>query len=261
MTIANLRVLSLNTWKCDGDYSKRLPLMISASKAVKPDIVLLQEDFSTLDLAQHTSRAIARELALNLEFYLARLKPRVFEGRTIKSYSGLAILSKFPIKETSVIPFPKTKGDEDRMAFLAKIKLGSEDLVICNLHLTHLQTSDQPQLHQLKYLLEHLENNFSGETVIIGGDFNSDPKSKAMKWFMSQRDFPIDVESLNACNLDQPTLIQKPERVDYIFTHSNKVHFFDLAEHIVFNQISNDLPLYPSDHAGVILDMKYNFDL
>jgi endonuclease/exonuclease/phosphatase family metal-dependent hydrolase len=40
-----MRIVSLNTWKKEGDYSRRLPLMRDGLAAMAPDVVCLQECF------------------------------------------------------------------------------------------------------------------------------------------------------------------------------------------------------------------------
>ncbi|MEK9722971.1 MAG: hypothetical protein VW405_05730 [Rhodospirillaceae bacterium] len=57
-----ITAVTLNTWKCDSDYVARLPLMASALADTRPDLVLLQGVFATVDGRHDTAMFLAREL-------------------------------------------------------------------------------------------------------------------------------------------------------------------------------------------------------
>jgi endonuclease/exonuclease/phosphatase family metal-dependent hydrolase len=69
-----MRVVTLNTWKNEGDYLRRLPLMRDGLAAMAPDVVCLQECFVAEGF--DTAARLAAELGLDLHPAPARAKPR-----------------------------------------------------------------------------------------------------------------------------------------------------------------------------------------
>ena len=59
-----MRIVTLNTWKNEGDYARRLPLMRDGLAALSPDVVCLQECFVADGF--DTAAFLAAELGLHL---------------------------------------------------------------------------------------------------------------------------------------------------------------------------------------------------
>jgi endonuclease/exonuclease/phosphatase family metal-dependent hydrolase len=77
-----MRIVSLNTWKCDGPYRQRLGLMAEELAALAPDVLLLQEVFATEDGHADTAAFLAQALAMHVIVSPARRKHRLFEGQS-----------------------------------------------------------------------------------------------------------------------------------------------------------------------------------
>lgn len=60
-------VTYLNTWKNDGDYSARIQLMKEQTFFIKPDVLFLQEVFSTENDEFNTAKSIADSFGLNYD--------------------------------------------------------------------------------------------------------------------------------------------------------------------------------------------------
>ena len=71
-----LKVVTFNTWKCDGEYAMRLEAMCEQMKALDADVFALQECFATLDGSTDTARFLAHHLGMHLHTAPARRKPR-----------------------------------------------------------------------------------------------------------------------------------------------------------------------------------------
>jgi endonuclease/exonuclease/phosphatase family metal-dependent hydrolase len=67
-----MRLVSLNTWKAEGDYVRRIDAMAAGLSALSPDVIALQEDLRTADGLTHTALALARALGLQLSWVPAR---------------------------------------------------------------------------------------------------------------------------------------------------------------------------------------------
>lgn len=152
------------------------------------DLLLLTElDYG---MARSGNRFVARELAQKLElnyvfapFYIALQKGSGVEefapGENTKSLHGLAIFSKYPIKNANTVSLPNGKdkmlGKEKRLghlrALIADIEHPNGDFRAATLHLDAHSSRKHRQM-QMRIVLEHLESLPELPTV-IGGDWNT----------------------------------------------------------------------------------------
>jgi len=93
-----LPIVTINTWKCDGDYEDRLALMSDQLKHLKPAIIACQECFKSEETGADTLAFLAGGLGMNYYFLPGRSKKRLFKGKWIESLSGLGVMSKYPIE-------------------------------------------------------------------------------------------------------------------------------------------------------------------
>ena len=123
-----MRIVTLNTWKNEGDYARRLGLMARGLQALGPDVVCLQECFAAQGF--DTACALGKALGLFVAAQPARSKIRPHAGRPTLSTSGLAILSRSSPAAAQRLDLVTPAGD----------------LRLLNLHLTHLRgpATDRP---------------------------------------------------------------------------------------------------------------------
>lgn len=164
-----MRVVTLNTWKGDGAYAARLSAMARGLEDLAPDVVLLQEVLDAPALGLHTGHALGRHLGLNVVNLPLREKKRVVEGRSVDSRSGLAVLSRHPVRATLSIPLPSAPQDGERAALVVEINAPHGPTTVTNLHLTHL---DDPGLRRRQLEAAQRVAKRPG-TALIGGDFNA----------------------------------------------------------------------------------------
>jgi len=158
-----MRVVTLNTWKGDGDYADRLAAMARGLEDLSPDVVLLQEVLDAPSLGLHTGHALGRHLGLNVINLPLREKKRVVEGHRVDSRSGLAV------RATLSIPLPSAPEDGERAALVVEINAPHGPTTVTNLHLTHL---DDPALRRRQLEAAKQVAKRPG-TALIGGDFNA----------------------------------------------------------------------------------------
>jgi endonuclease/exonuclease/phosphatase family metal-dependent hydrolase len=172
---APLRVLTYNVHHCQGtdgkfDYGRIAGII----NELKPDIAALQEiDVGTNRASGVDQAAVLAELTgLNYAF-----------GRAIDFDSGeygLAILSRFEIRDVSNTPLKTQPGSEPRIALTAHIKpdAGPREIVFVDTHLCH--RNEQVRTMQAGQLNEFAD--FKGDVpVVLAGDFNARPASGPMK--------------------------------------------------------------------------------
>jgi endonuclease/exonuclease/phosphatase family metal-dependent hydrolase len=171
-----MRIVTLNTWKNEGDYRRRLGLMCEGLAALSPDVVCLQEAFVAQGL--DTAQTLAAHLGLAVHAAPARLKPRNHESRLVDSTSGLAVLSRWPSISAS-LPLPSDPADGERIAQRLDIRVGDRHLRVLNLHLTHLRDADALRGDQLAHALAWASEGLAGG-LVVAGDLNATAAAVAL---------------------------------------------------------------------------------
>ena len=205
-------VLTLNTWKCDGDYARRLPVLARLLARLAPDVVLLQEVFASADGKWDTGMYLAEQLGFYRVFHPARLKRRVLQGAPTDSYSGLAVLGNTIIREHQTIALPGNAADPKRWAQMLNMEFAGRSVRFVNVHLTHVTGADELRLEQVRTMVEWLHRDGSTTPTVIGGDFNAVPDDAALAWLAGQNLF-----ALRRAAMDRPTVRDAPRCVDHLF--------------------------------------------
>lgn len=171
-----IRLVTINTWKEESPYRRRLELLAAGLAALEPDIVLLQETFNSPDHRFNSTRELAGALGLIAVEAPARCKPRRIEGEVIEASAGLGLLSRFPVTANDRMPLPTDPRDGERMALLTRIETPRGELLIVNTHLTHLRDGAALRRRQLAAIFGHPWLARAGQAVatVLGGDLNTD---------------------------------------------------------------------------------------
>ena len=254
-------LLSLNTWKCEGEYPKRIEAISHLLQNLGPDIVLFQENYSTDD--QHST---ARQVADSVEGYqliesIARCKPRRCNGEEGESCSGLAVLSRFPVTLLDELNLPSDQADGQRIAQFIDLDLGLIKCLLINAHLTHLAGEDELRRVQAETITNHAFHLGYHDNVILGGDFNAMPDSPCIKWLEGTGRFT------NGWSRRQPdsrysTLVDSEADdeagcVDYLFFRAEQTLVMDQCTVVMAEAPA--LPL-PSDHFAVTAEFALTGD-
>src|ERR1700743_746360 len=96
-TVEHIKIITINTWKCDGNYPRRMRILAKQLKDLAPGIIAYQECFYSDEGNADTLKYLADTLNMNSCFLPGRSKKRGFNGRWVESLSGLGILSTYPI--------------------------------------------------------------------------------------------------------------------------------------------------------------------
>ncbi|GAB3221022.1 endonuclease/exonuclease/phosphatase family protein [Spirosoma arcticum] len=254
------RLLTINTWKCDGNYRQRLTLLKSQLSALQPDVIAAQEVFRVN--GADTGRELANALDMHYAFAPARRKVRLFEGQLTDSESGLGILSKVPILKTDMLPLSPHPDDIDRLAQLAWLNVNGISVLIINTHLTHLRGQSELRKQQISTLLGHPALTNPDSTVFLCGDFNAEAHSPEIQFLLNH---PA-VSVRNAYQLghgNQPGYTM-PDRTGNQLNSGRCIDFIFLVTSasqlpVVINEarVVLDVPdkadNYPSDHFGVMI--------
>lgn len=164
-----MRLVTLNTWKGDGAYHRRLIAMAEGLRAENPDIVLLQECLRAPEARLDTAAYLAKTLGMDHVAWHGRRKRRMVEGQGLDCTSGVAVLSRMPILASRIIALPLDPEDGKRAALA--VRIGQVEYV--SLHLTHLADGAVLRRIQLEAILSQIDIGPS----LLGGDFNAEPAS------------------------------------------------------------------------------------
>lgn len=178
-----MRIVTLNTWKNEGPYLRRLDLMARGLAALAPDVVCLQECFA--GEGRDTAAHLAGALGLDRHVRPARAKPRRHKGAVVASTSGLAMLSRLPAVAEGACALVSDPADGERIAQRLDLAAEGLSLRILNLHLTHLPGPDAARLRerQLGAALCWAGEDLAGG-LVVAGDLNAgaaDPALAALK--------------------------------------------------------------------------------
>jgi len=253
-----IRIVTINTWKCDGNYDKRLTLMASQLKALSPGIIACQECFSSAEAGADTLRFLSESLDMQAYFLPGRFRKRLFKGNWVQSFSGLGILSAFPLKELDSFTLPDVPGDEQRKLQLAEILLpGDQKMLFANTHLTHLRNTEMRK-EQAAFVADTISAFDEFKYKIVCGDLNAIPDSVEVKALASRAKA---IDCYTAGNGPEPrySLAEAYNRgilicVDHILAlpYPATYSYPDFVNSsIVLNTKDQENGIYPSDHFGI----------
>ena len=257
--MAAFTLLTLNTWKCDGDYLSRLPLMARGVEELSPDVVFLQESFSAPERGYDTAVYIAERAGYRVAQAKARQKIRSCNGKNVDSSSNLAILTQAPCLSKHIVDLPSDPADGERIALLAEVQSPIGPTILANLHLTHLGGRDDLRRAQMTTMAESLP---VGATALVAGDFNCPSAVIAEPGMRLAAHQVVDATNQRRLRtttlnpLDDPAQRQDGNAIDHvlILTPDNRPSSLRLTEATVVMNFPNPTTgLYPSDHAGVFV--------
>jgi endonuclease/exonuclease/phosphatase family metal-dependent hydrolase len=259
----HLKIVTINTWKCDGDYAKRLPILASQLKALNPAIIACQECFVSDEIQADTLKYLAGELNMNYLFVAGRAKKRLVAGQWVDSQSGLGILSVYPLSDPKQFNLPPVPGDEDRKAQQAVVSLPQGiEILVTNTHLTHLKPVPDTRLKQAGALAAIVSADKTHRYRIVCGDFNATQDSTEIKAFLQWSD-SIDCYTAGQgaeprYSLADAFANNKLICVDHIFAlpYSDREGYPTFVNSsVVLNTLNEASGLYPSDHFGISTTM------
>jgi len=253
-----IKIVTINTWKCDGNYDKRIVLLAEQLKAISPAVIACQECFSSDEANADTLKFLSEALDMQACFLPGRFRKRLFKGNWVNSFSGLGILSSFPLSELENYILPDVPGDEQRKLQLAEIVLpGERKMLLANTHLTHLRNVELRK-EQAGFVADKAFAFDGYKYKIICGDLNAIPGSPEINE-LTLKAKAIDCYTAGSGAEPRYSLAEAFNRglmicVDHIFalpfpSQNNHPDFVNSS--IVLNSKDHEKGIYPSDHFGI----------
>lgn len=258
----SLRIVTLNTWKGEGNYDWRLQLMARELYTLMPDIICLQEVVRSTDMLIDTGDFLADFLNMQMIYAPARFKKRRIGAYHYNCHSGLAVLCSHEITGHWIEPLPVCDQDPERSALHALIEIEDKLFVITNIHLTHIEGEEQLRLEQLLRVLEGFPPSIHPRHWIMCGDFNLTLNEDHISLIEQATGLALyDCYLAGGGLLPGRTLVNAEDhdgtaRIDHILHVSrSKEHPQCSAGRVVLNKPDYE-GCYPSDHFGVCVDLS-----
>lgn len=183
------------------------------------------------DAHGHAAEVIAKELGMNYAY-----APAFVHQKNDLDF-GVAILSKFPLKNVTkiILPHLHFKQKTQRIALGATVHVGGRDLRVYSTHLETLQKSSQ-RIDQMDAIMDDVQKYPEGHYV-IGGDFNTAPfwhRTKLLR-FIKKMGFKDATRGIGVTMKKVLGLIQF--KLDHIFTRGmwilgrGKANYTDASDH------------------------------
>ena len=240
-----ITVISANLWH---DW----PRFRQLHRRVEEFAKLVERENADILLVQEASRTqhwdVARWLAERLG--MAFVYTRANGDLKIGFEEGLAVLSRYPIRDQNLIPLSsKRDGFVHRMALAAEIETPWGSLMAVSAHLAVFGKPNRNQFAYLRQVIAELGTDFP---VVLGGDFNADEISERI-----EVDNLTLIDTYRAVNDDTDAIthilrwpwggVLSKRRLDYIFLNPGGKRIKIASVRHYFDELN---PL--SDHAFVI---------
>ncbi|MDO9444624.1 MAG: endonuclease/exonuclease/phosphatase family protein [Dehalococcoidia bacterium] len=266
MTDGPFRIVTINTGKGDGPYSARLDVLADALAALSPDLVLAQEVFEATSGTASTARRLASSLGMASAFHAVRRKPRDVDGERLDSWSGLATLSRWPLREVRMRALPDDPADGDRAVLLAAVETPRGLVRTANTHFTHLRGRDDLRVLQAREVLADVWWRGDALARVLAGDLNARPghdlhallRSGEAGWrALDAYEAAGDPDTSVTIRHSSATGVVEA-RLDYIYllgTPGTAPAARVRAARVVLDQPVSGV--MPSDHFGVLVDLEW----
>lgn len=244
-----LKVLTINLRGYRANWAIRRARLLRVIEEEQIDVVLLQE---VVDRTWHIDQA--RELARLIDYHVEYHPAQLFVPWPAVS-SGLAILSRYPFVEGSVIELVPRSGfwpngrNQRRILQRAEINLDGLRLAVFN---THLPLSRENRAIACQGIWSEVAIE-KAPFAVVGGDFNALPDEENIRYLRGEQEKDGIVGALtdswiiagSGTGATYPSVTPKA-RIDYLFYMATK------SVTVLSAQVVGLAPDIFSDHAGVL---------
>ncbi|MGE5773532.1 MAG: endonuclease/exonuclease/phosphatase family protein [Hyphomicrobiales bacterium] len=248
--VVTFSVLTLNLWNINEPLEPRYRALEKGLKALRPDIVCLQEVFRDPKSARNQSELVAEMCGL----------PNVVER------NGLATISRYRIVRSRSTRLPEFPGDAPRQALLVELSIEKRPVVVANTHLAYPPEMVRERTVQAGAVMAAIKRyRPTGRKIakLLCGDFNDVGESPAVRTVLNSGENFRDAYA--ECNPGSPGITYSCKenryvdpvwtvdaRIDYIFASPELT---SKACAVVFDG-RNKLDLV-SDHYGVFCALTF----
>ena len=271
-----VRVVSWNIWWRFGPWEARQPAIIETLRRLDPDIVCLQEVWIDLATGESSAHRIAAALGWDAA-HIALGNRADLDGLGF----GNAVISRWPVTSSETAPlFSPADLEEHRVVVRADIDGPRGPLQVFTTHLhwryDHSSIRQEQVGDVCRFVASSPDRSFP---AVLTGDFNADPASDEIRLLTGRAAVPapplvffdaweVAGEGDGATwSNDNPFAVRDLEitrRIDFVFAGYPKQGG---AGHVVAVDLVGVQPvavgdppapaIVPSDHYGVVADLRY----
>ncbi len=267
-----LRVLTWNLWWRFGPWEARRPAIAATLARLDADVICLQEVW------EDAEGSFAAELAAGLGFHHAYGSRLVLDDVEF----GNAVLSRWPITGSSVLPLPSTEGTEElRTCVRADIDGPRGPLQVFSTHLNWRFDQSDVRQDQVRAICRFIDaaKPAAGRSFppILGGDFNADPDSDEIRMLSGRAATPVsklvfhdawevagqasDSSATGATWTNRNPYakldLEPDRRIDYLFVGWPKAGGAGHVTRCTVEALEPVDGVVPSDHLAVLAEVRY----
>lgn len=243
-------VLTLNLWNINEPLEPRYRALETGLRALRPDIICLQEVSHDPRSARSQSNLVAE--ACNL-------------ARSAEE-NGLAIVCRYPVVRSHSVTLPEFPGDGPRQVLLAEFLVEGRALLVANTHLAYPPEMTQERKKQADAVMAAIKRYRSrgGEiATILCGDFNDVAESPSVRAILDGDEKFHDVFA--ECNPTGSGITYSSSQnryVDPYWTMDDRIDYVFISRDLVPKNCSvvfdgnNGLDIV-SDHYGVFCTLDF----
>lgn len=271
---ATIRVVTLNLWGEQGPLARRLALCEQQLRALRPDVLALQEVREIPGQLENTAASLARALQLHWVF-----------AETLQwggGAEGLAILSRVPILAHDYTALPHATASERRIVLSAALDFAGTPVAAFTTHLNYRMGHGCEREDQVEAVDRYIAATTAKLTpaaalTLLMGDFNATPDSDELRFLRGlhslrgrrtyyqdaflvhsdrERDAGLTWSRRNPYT-QRLRFLQTDRRLDYIFVGGpdRKGRGVVHTCRVVLDEGDAD-GVFPSDHFGVLAEVQ-----
>jgi endonuclease/exonuclease/phosphatase family metal-dependent hydrolase len=213
--------LKIITWNIE--RGQAYDAILDALRELNADVLLLQEVDRSCRRTKYRDVAVDLAWELGMNWVSAGEFQEIGEGRDGQpALTGQAILSRFPIEDLAVIRFKaqdrwrwSINPVQPRRGGRIALRARTAGVLVYNTHIESGGNDSLGRLQMEEILADYAARTTSGDTVVIGGDFNNGPVRRApMFGHLDAADFR---DALGEPGDRGPTSFGQTHPIDWLF--------------------------------------------
>jgi endonuclease/exonuclease/phosphatase family metal-dependent hydrolase len=241
-----LTVVTLNLWHDQHEWPRRLARILSTLRALRPDVVCLQEVLQHASLPNQ-ARTLADSLGYGWHFCSV-------DGPERPKRYGNAILTPHRMLRAdgrNLLPL-----DDYRVVAYVRIEVRGREIDVYDTHLHHTPEGGAIRATQVRDLIAFIDSTRGSGPLVLAGDFNAGAGTPELQPLASgyidtwaATNPHADAEASRTFN---PLFGNVPQAIDHIFVaRQGRPALMPLSSELLFHSCGAD-SVWASDHFGVM---------
>jgi endonuclease/exonuclease/phosphatase family metal-dependent hydrolase len=258
-------ILDLNIWNYNEPWSIRRDRITELIQGTDPDLVALQE------IRYHEQRPESRhqadQILDGLSGYTGIWRPAHYwpphadAAQGGKQWEGLAILSRYPIVDQTVVHLSRDLDDLrdsfQRLVLGAQVRLPGGRFWLFN---THFPLSEPARNRVVTEAFGFMTQTANGQPFAFTGDLNARPEDRPILFLTGQAEIEGNhgnlIDAWTACHPGEPgytfSAWDPQRRIDYVFVPSS----VQVEQITVVGAVPGRETVSPSDHCGLLTILR-----